>query len=70
VKYCKAPEINTLVAQLVRDGWQFRRGGRHGKLCTPQGTRTLTVPLSPSDHRAWLNFRRDVRHAQRSIALQ
>lgn len=70
MKYCKTPEINTLVAQLVHDGWHFRRGGKHGKLRTPQGTRTLTVPLSPSDYRAWLNFRRDVRHAQRSVTLQ
>lgn len=68
MKYCKTAEINTLVTQLVRDGWYFRRGGKHGKLRTPQGTRTLTVPQSPSNHRAWLNFRRDVRHAQLSVA--
>lgn len=69
MKYCKAPEINTLVAQLVRSGWRFHQGGRHGKLRNPHGTFTLTVPISPSDHRAWLNFRRDVRHAQRSTPM-
>lgn len=64
MKYCKAKEINVLVTALVGEGWSFRRGGRHGRLKPPQGERTLTVPKSPSDHRAWLNFRRDVRHAQ------
>ena len=63
-KYCKAPEIDALVVQLVRSGWHFHWGGRHGKLRNPQGSRALTVPISPSDHRAWLNFRRDVRQAQ------
>ena len=68
MKYCKVPEIDALVAQLVRSGWQFCRGGRHGKLRAPQGSYALTVPISPSDRRAWLNFRRDVRHAVRTVA--
>lgn len=65
MKYCNAKEINVLVSALVGEGWSFRRGGRHGKLRPPQGARMLTVPTSPSDHRAWLNFRRDVRQAQK-----
>ena len=55
-KYCKKPEIDALVVQLVRSGWHFHRGGRHGKLRNPQGSRALTVPISPSDHRASKNF--------------
>ncbi len=68
MKYCKVPEIEAQVAQLVRSGWHFCRGGKHGKLRTPQGTCTLTVPVTPSDRRAWLNFRRDIRHALQMIA--
>lgn len=67
MRYCSAKEINAIVAELVRDGWSFRKRAGHGKLRPPQGRPTLTVPSSPSDHRAWLNFRRDVRHVQRSI---
>ena len=71
MRYCSSPEINHLVAQLVRDGWRFRRGTKHGKLQAPQGHGTLTVPRTPSDHRAWMNFRRDVRHiAAKVFALQ
>jgi hypothetical protein len=63
MKYCSCKEINALVTALVRQGWSFCRGGKHGKLRMPSGKRTLTVPTSPSDHRAFLNFRRDVHRA-------
>lgn len=52
-----------MVKVLVREGWLFCRGGKHGKLRGPSGKLTLTVPNSPSDHRAFLNFKRDVHHA-------
>lgn len=42
---------------VILPGWQAR------KLRIPRGKFTLTVPSSPSDHRAFLNFRRDVHHA-------
>lgn len=65
MKYCANKDFNVLVKQLVRMGWTFRRGGGHGRLISPHGGSTLTVPSSPSDHRALQNFRRDVRQAQR-----
>lgn len=37
-RYSASKEINTLVRQLVRDGWQFQRGGQHGKLYAPNRT--------------------------------
>ena len=65
MKYCASKEFNVLVKQLVRMGWAFKRGAKHGRLSSPEGGPALTVPSSPSDHRALQNFRRDVRHAQR-----
>lgn len=65
MKYCSAKDINTLVRQLVLSGWTFRWRGKHGRLSAPAGKPTLTVPGSPSDRRALLNFRQDIRHAQR-----
>lgn len=65
-KYSSCKEINVLVNALVREGWEFCRGGKHGKLRRAKDARALVVPGSPSDHRAALNFRRDVR---RFIAL-
>jgi hypothetical protein len=69
MKYCSCKEINALVKALVQDGWSFCRGGKHGKLLEPSGKFVLTVPSSPSDHRAFLNFKRDVRHVLSSLAM-
>ena len=63
-RYSTSKEINSLVRLLVRDGWQFQRGGRHGKLYAPNHAKCLSVPSTPSDCRAFLNFRQDVRRAQ------
>ncbi len=63
MKYCAGKDINTLVKALIRKGWSFHRGNKHGRLRAPSGQPTLTVPSTPGDRRAFLNFRRDVRHA-------
>ena len=61
MKYCTCKMIDQLVKGLIRQGWIFSRGGKHGRLSPPNGWRTLSVPRTPSDYRAFLNFRRDVR---------
>jgi hypothetical protein len=60
MRYCKDKQINELVSSLVRSGWVFTKG-RHGKLKTPCGQRFITIPCTPSDHRALLNIHRDLR---------
>lgn len=62
MKYSSEKKIDGLVRKLVKAGWLFTRGGKHGRLQPPSG-HALTVPCSPSDRRAYLNFRRDVRSA-------
>jgi len=62
MKYSKDKRIEQLVRQLIRQDWRFNFGGKHGRLCSPDGRKILFVPISPSDHRAFLNFRTDVRH--------
>lgn len=61
MKYCSNKDINQVICDLIRQGWSFRRGGKHGRLTHPDGQRTLTVAKSPSDHRSIHNFRRDLR---------
>lgn len=61
--YCKDKKINALVKELCSLGWGYRKGKKHGKLIAPDG-RKLVVPSTPSDWRAHLNFRRDVRSLQ------
>jgi hypothetical protein len=60
MRYCQDKQINELVSSLVRSGRAFTRG-RHGKLRTPCGRRFISVPCTPSDHRAFWNLRREVR---------
>jgi hypothetical protein len=66
MKYCTNKEINNIVRDLVRHGWLFQWGGKHGRLQHPQGHPVITVPKSPSDRRASLNFSCDIKRAIRS----
>jgi hypothetical protein len=65
VKYSSHKEIDKLVRELVRKGWIFWRGGKHGRLRAPSGKDTLTVPVSPSCKNVLKNFAGDVKRAGR-----
>jgi len=62
-KYSNDKDINRYVRELVRKGWRFKDGKKHPSLFAPCGRR-LVVPASPSDSRAFYNFRRDVRFVE------
>jgi hypothetical protein len=62
-KYSSDKNINALVHRLLKQNrWQIRQG-RHPVLIAPTGKR-LAVPGTPSDHRAFLNFKHGVRRLQ------
>lgn len=61
MKYSGCKEIQKLIKPLIKMGWKYARGKKHGKLTDPLKGRILIVPISPSDYRAFLNFRRDLR---------
>lgn len=63
MKYSKDKRIDQLVRQLIRQDWRFIFGGKHGRLRSPDDGTILFVPITPSDRRAFLNFRNDVRRA-------
>ena len=67
MKYCSMKEINDLVKQQLRKDWSFSRGGKHGRLTPPRGSLFLVVPCTPGDRRAYLNFRRDIRHIEAAL---
>ena len=58
--YRKDKNIADHIRELIRMGWTFRMGGRHGKLISPDGRR-IPVPCTPSDYRSFDNFKRDIR---------
>lgn len=59
--------INQLANALLQQGWTLIKG-RHSKLVPPCGRGLVIVPGTPGDHRAFLNFRRDVRQRQHGNA--
>lgn len=61
-RFSKDNKIHHIANNLVRMGWCVRKGKKHLSIISPNGHR-LTIPSTPSDCRAWLNFRRDVRKA-------
>lgn len=63
-RYSQDKDIDLEVRLLVKRGWFFKSGRRHGKLMLPRGS-WVTVPTTPSDRRALCNFRRDVKRGLR-----
>ncbi len=64
MRYSRNKTINGKVRELLREGWTAEAGGKHVKIRHPSGW-MLTVPGSPSDPRAELNFLADLRRAER-----
>ena len=49
-----------MVKELLKDGWIVLRKNNHVRIQSPTG-KTLTVPCTPSDVRAVLNFKADIK---------
>lgn len=60
MRYSNDKEIAATVRKLLNSGWRYMAGKKHGKIIAPNG-RKLPVPGTPSDWRASMNFKRDVR---------
>lgn len=56
MRYSTDPRIDEIVRRLVLAGWPIEPGSRHYRLATPDKRTRLTVPGSPSDGRAFLNW--------------
>ena len=60
--YSANRDIDRLTRELVQNGRIYRRGRKHGVLMRP-GYGRVVVPGTPSDARAFENFRSEVRRA-------
>jgi hypothetical protein len=67
-KYSTDKNIDSLVHELLDEGWQPIRRKRHWQIVSPKG-KTQTVPQTPSDPRAYLNFRGDVKRVKQGEEL-
>ena len=61
--YSKDRTVDAIVRAAIRKGWHFSHSRRHGRLRSPDGQVTCTIPGTPSDCRALLNFRAQMRRA-------
>lgn len=60
-RYSKDDRINAVVHALLEQNWTAAYGHRHARVRSPDGRITLTVPGSPSDNRAALNWIAQIR---------
>jgi len=60
LKLSKDKNINTLVNDLISVGWKYKRRKKHGSIISPKGN-MIIIPSTPSDRRAFYNFRQGVR---------
>lgn len=61
MRYSKDARISDKVAELLKDGWVIKHWSRHLRITEPKLKLTLTVPGSPSDHRAVQNWLHQIR---------
>lgn len=55
-RYSSSKDINSLIRALLAAGWSYQAGHHHGRIRPPQGRGFVSVPCTPSDHRAFDNF--------------
>ena len=58
-RYSKNKNIHKIVFKLLKEGWCYRSGKKHGVIISPAGFR-MAVPGTPSDSRAYKNFKQSV----------
>lgn len=54
--YSKCQKINHLVREKISMGWCYKQKKKHGCIIAPSGKKAI-IPTTPSDHRAFYNFR-------------
>ncbi len=52
MKFSSDKDINLYTKHLVRDGWKFKRGKKHGKLFAPRSQGMVVIPSTPSKRRS------------------
>jgi hypothetical protein len=60
MKYSSSKEINKCIVDLIKAGWHPIKKSKHWQIKSPTA-RVLMVPSTPSDRRAVLNFKSDLR---------
>lgn len=49
--YCADKDVKKYIKTLIKQGWQFTRGKKHGKLTADFTSVTIVISYTPSDKR-------------------
>ncbi len=49
--YCADKDVDKFIKTLIKQGWEFTRGKKHGKLTADFTALTIVISSSPSDRR-------------------
>lgn len=60
-RYSSDKDWNVYLNCLVKFGWVYKRCSKHGRLTHPNGSRSITVPCSPSDRNSLKKFRAQIK---------
>lgn len=60
-RFSSCQTIDRVCRDLIKSGWSIKSWNRHCRLSNTEGL-TITVPGSPSDKRATLNWLSQLRH--------
>lgn len=52
--YCGNKDINKFIRHLTKNGWEYSKGKKHGKLTADFTKMTIVIPSSSSDSRCLL----------------
>lgn len=52
MRFSSDKDIDRFAKRLVRHGWRFKQGKKHGKLLAPGSRGMVVVPSTPSKRRA------------------
>jgi len=65
MKFSSDKDINLFAMYLVKSGWRFKRGKKHGKLLAPESREMVVVPSTPGKKRALQEMESTVRRIDR-----
>jgi hypothetical protein len=71
MKYSSNRDLSDRIEVLIKQGWKYEVGGKHGKVISPTTpAHCFIVSKSPSDYMACNQFEREVRRKFKACGLQ
>lgn len=60
-KYSANKDFHQLIKKLIKMGWLFNHRAKHNELWSPDKSQRIVISASPSDRRAYMKFKSNLR---------